>query len=121
MKREDDCNKTSYCDMIDKFEGQGVDWVTADGRYTESNKDRVETLKQLGGLTTLSECDKSHNWYLRWWLARYDFQSALNIATECYKRQLDLGHTDSPHEYHLMQRSLKSIYGPLADYVHLLE
>ena len=117
---EDGCNTSSYCDLIEKFEGQIVDWVKADGKYTEFNNDRVETLKQLGGLTILAECDKSHNWYLRWWLSKYDFQSALKIAAECYKRQLDLAHTGSPHGYYLMERSLKSIYGPLADYVHLL-
>lgn len=116
----DECEVIGYCSLIDKFKDQSIDFITANAEYTDFNKDRLETLKQLGGPTALCNCDKSYNWYLRWWAARYDFQSAINIAKECYERQLDFANTGSVRGFFLMERSLKSIYGPLADYVHLL-
>ena len=78
-------------------------------------------LKKLGGPTVLEEWDDSKKWYLRWWLTRYDYNTALAITKECLDKKLSFASTKSPQDYYFIERSIQAIYGPLSNDVGLLK
>lgn len=118
------CEETkSYCAKMTECHKDGSIpiMIGAEARNTLFNEKRESRLFELGGSTVLRECDNTEDWFLRWWLHRYDYKTAIKITKECIDRKMDFKATDSPSDYYFLEKTLSSLYGEMATHVDLLK